>query len=133
MSNIVDCSQSTKGTSFKEHTLKSMQVLNQLGGEGWRVLSTNWKFGVVLMEREIPDSPALEKTNSLNDGYYWTDIPGHSAPLEIVRVFGGHYVCIGSAHNRAVNGTQVFFGPIPKPPEPEPLELSENPDDQVVD
>jgi len=63
----------------------------------------------------------MEWTNNPNNGYYWTKVPKHSATLEIVRVFGKHYCCIASAHNREVDGKHIFFGPIPRPPQVEPL------------
>jgi hypothetical protein len=69
----------------------------------------------------VPEPPALDSTNNPNDGHYWTKVPGHTQKMEVVRVFGGHYVCVGSAHNRPVNGTRVFYGPIPEPPASKPL------------
>ena len=92
---IVDCSQSTKGTSFKEHTLKSMQVLNQLGGEGWRVLSTNWKFGVVLMEREVLDPSSPRENEVFDAGFLGEENP---KPVE-----GGE-----SGPSRAASNNQIL-------------------------
>ena len=69
----------------------------------------------------------MEWTSNPNDGYYWTSVKGHKLKQEIVRVSRGRYSCASSGWMRSVDGSQLFFGPLPEPPARYPFDFtSEN-------